>query len=239
MLLIANGCSHTAGAEIEYELQGHCYDKAWPKLLADRFGFDHLNLSYSGASCDRVVRTSLETLHKFQSSKNYDPSNLFFVVMWPGIWRTEMFEIEKEELGFFDNGWMPMVSGNDETYQKQASKTAYMNYKSWVLRSSITSESINFFKNVLLLQNILISNKIKYLFLNSCQSLPSTMPEYVSQIYKKRYFEFDSSEESYTIRLEKEGFSHSPVSKYAHWGEDAQDWWATHLFNHIKENKLI
>ena len=239
MLLIANGCSHTAGAEIEYELQGHCYEKAWPKLLADKLGFDHLNLSFSGASCDRVVRTSIETLYKFQSSSGYDPSNLFFVVMWPGIWRTEMYQIEQNESGFFDSGWMPMVSGNDETYQKQASKTAYMNYKSWVLRSTHRSESINFLKNVILLQNILVSNKIKYLFLNSCQSLPLDFQEYSSQIYKKRYLAYNVSEESYTIKLESEGFSHSPVSKYAHWGEDAQSWWATHLFDHITDNNLL
>ena len=35
MILFANGCSHTAGAEIEYAQQGQCYEKAWPFRLAD------------------------------------------------------------------------------------------------------------------------------------------------------------------------------------------------------------
>ncbi len=37
-LLIANGCSHTAGAEIEYEMQGECYNRAWPKKFGDSLG---------------------------------------------------------------------------------------------------------------------------------------------------------------------------------------------------------
>jgi hypothetical protein len=39
MLLLANGCSHTAGAEIEYLLQGYCYEKAYPKHTAELLGW--------------------------------------------------------------------------------------------------------------------------------------------------------------------------------------------------------
>ena len=34
MIIIANGCSHTAGAEIDFEMQGQCYEKAWPHHLS-------------------------------------------------------------------------------------------------------------------------------------------------------------------------------------------------------------
>ena len=47
MFLLANGCSHTAGAEIEYPRQPRCYHKAWPKHLADLFNCEHENLSNS------------------------------------------------------------------------------------------------------------------------------------------------------------------------------------------------
>ena len=60
MILIANGCSHTAGAEIEAPLQGHCYKKAWPKKLADSLTFKHVNLALYGATDDRVARTTIE-----------------------------------------------------------------------------------------------------------------------------------------------------------------------------------
>ena len=45
MHLVANGCSHTAGAEMEYTYQSKCYNKAWPKHLADILGCTHTNLS--------------------------------------------------------------------------------------------------------------------------------------------------------------------------------------------------
>ena len=55
MKLVANGCSHTSGAEIEYASQNKCHDKAWPKHLANLLGYDHVNLSMSGASSHRVI----------------------------------------------------------------------------------------------------------------------------------------------------------------------------------------
>jgi len=42
--LLANGCSHTAGAEIRYPLQDKCYINAWPRWLADDMGWDWVNL---------------------------------------------------------------------------------------------------------------------------------------------------------------------------------------------------
>ena len=68
MILIANGCSHTAGAEIEAPLQGECYEKAWPKKLADSLGTNTINLAVSGASDDRVVRTTIEYIGKLKKS---------------------------------------------------------------------------------------------------------------------------------------------------------------------------
>ena len=38
--LLANGCSHTAGAEIEYPLQNKCYINAWPRCLTDDMEWD-------------------------------------------------------------------------------------------------------------------------------------------------------------------------------------------------------
>ena len=67
MILIANGCSHTAGSEIEGSLQSNCYEKAWPKKLSDKLGISHVNLAFSGASCERLVRTSIEKLHLLNS----------------------------------------------------------------------------------------------------------------------------------------------------------------------------
>ena len=65
MILVSNGCSHTAGAELEYAYQGECYDRAWPKHLADSLDYDHINLSMSGASTNRIVRTTYEFIYNW------------------------------------------------------------------------------------------------------------------------------------------------------------------------------
>lgn len=240
MLLIANGCSHTAGAEIEYELQGHCYEKAWPKLLADKLGFDHLNLSFSGASCERVVRTSIERLHLLKQQPNFNPSQIFFVVMWPDIWRTELHQTEDNETGFFDNGWAPMVSGNDEIYKKQFSRTAYFYYRSWMLRINQHQESVRWYNNILQLQNILISHKIKYIFYQASQSLPSiNLPEYTSLVNHKRFLTMNHRNLNYCTLLDDTGFSYAPNSKFGHYGEDAQSWFSDYILNLINENNLL
>ena len=60
MYLIANGCSHTSGAEIEYIRQDSCYEKAWPKYLSDKLGFLPINISIYRASNTRVIRTTID-----------------------------------------------------------------------------------------------------------------------------------------------------------------------------------
>ena len=70
MHLVANGCSHTAGAEIEFPMQGKCYDKAWPKHLADLWGYDYTNLSISGGSQKRIIRTTIEFIGNYKKTDN-------------------------------------------------------------------------------------------------------------------------------------------------------------------------
>lgn len=240
MLLIANGCSHTAGAEIEEELQGECYEKAWPKKLADSFGFKHKNLAISGASDDRVVRTTIEYISKLKEAPNYDPNKVFVVVSWPGLFRTELYQTQKEEPGFWDDGWMPIVAGNEETYKSQCSKIAFLYYKSWVVRQNHYQASIKFYSNVLLLQNILISNKIKYLFWNSCGTVSlNKLESYYNELYHKRFPFILEKEKSYTDILELHGFRHSPFAKWGHYGEDAQEWFADFLYKYIEKMNLL
>ena len=59
MLLVANGCSHTSGAEIEKHRNSECHEKAWPKHLADIWDCDHVNLSLCGGSNARVIKRGL------------------------------------------------------------------------------------------------------------------------------------------------------------------------------------
>jgi len=240
MLLIANGCSHTAGAEIEYPMQGECYNKAWPKKLGDKLSFENsTNLAISGASDDRVSRTTIEFIGKLKQKSFYDPSRLFVIVSWAGLYRTEIFNTSTNEGGFWDSGWMPMVAGNDETYKEQCSRSAYIFYKSWLMRLNLTQESIRFYSNVLLLQNFLKQNNIKYLFWNAGNNLPDNNPAFYNEIDLDRFPFISEKEYSYTNILVNKQFEHSEFAKYGHYGEDAQEWFASFLTKYINKNKLL
>lgn len=240
MLLIANGCSHTAGAEIEYEVQGECYNKAWPKKLGDKFSFEKvINLAISGASDDRVSRTTIELIGKLKQKSFYDSSKLFVVISWPGLYRTEIFTTSNHEGGFWDNGWMPLVAGNDETYKEQCSKSAYIFYKSWLMRLNVTQETVRFYSNVLLLQNFLKLNNIKYLFWNACGNLPANNSAFYHEIDSTRFPFITEKEYSYTNILVNKQFEYSKFAKFGHFGEDAQEWFADFLYKYINKNNLL
>ena len=123
MILLTNGCSHTAGAEIEFEMQGECFNKAWPFHLANDLGFESINFSISGASADRVVRTTIEYFLKKQTESNFNPKQYFVTIAWPGLYRTEINN------GGYDRGWQPLVVGNDKSYKKELDIFSYGYYK--------------------------------------------------------------------------------------------------------------
>ena len=136
MILLANGCSHTAGAELEFPMQPRCYSKAWPQHLADTLGYEHENLSNSGASCHRIVRTTMRYILDFINDKR-SLKDLFVVVAWPGPMRIELRKplkvSEEEKHLYFDENWLPLVLGNDSMYKKQFTPKLYYHYKSWVV----------------------------------------------------------------------------------------------------------
>lgn len=239
MILLANGCSHTAGAEIEYPVQGACYQRAWPKKLAILLNYSSTNLAVSGASDDRVARTTIDCLGKLKNQPNYDPKKIFVAIAWPGLFRTEIFKNSDYEPGFWDDGWMPIVAGNDETYKTQSSPSAYAYYRAWMLRNNIRQETVRFYSNVLLLQNILISNNIKYIFWNASGNVPQDNRGYLNEVYRKRFPFLLDRQRSLTELLHSTGFKHSEFAKYGHYGEDAQEWFADFLFRYITKEKLL
>ena len=232
MLLVANGCSHTAGAELEWATQGDCYEKAWPKHLSDSLGYSHINLSMAGASNARVLRTTYEFIYDYKK-QGKDFKQLLFVILWPGLHRTEVY-CDKDYLHAHDNNWTPIVVGNDACYKEFFSHSLYHYYKAWSVISTPYQSSCDFYQTTLNLQNLFNRYNIKYLFMDSTRR--TTIKElsyYTAHIDRKYYEGFDEISNCYATLCSENG---QKISKYSvdsgfnsHYDEDAHIWFAQHV----------
>ena len=248
MILLANGCSHTAGAELEFPMQPRCYSKAWPQHLADTLGYEHENLSNSGASCHRIVRTTMRYILDFINDKR-SLKDLFVVVAWPGPMRIELRKplkvSEEEKHLYFDENWLPLVLGNDSMYKKQFTPKLYYHYKSWVVTMDEIGPILDYLHYIIMLQNFLLLHKIKYRFYSAAHvSIDRSHPEligYRALINKKYYPHFGKQEMMLTNLLKRNGQQVSPYSIESgfasHYDEYSQFWLANYLYEEIKSER--
>lgn len=246
MLLVSNGCSHTAGAELDYPGQGECYKKAWPKHLADSLGYDHINLSMSGASTNRILRTTYEFIYSW-IKQGKSTKDVFIVILWSGIYRTEIY-VENEKINYnYDNKWTPMVVGNDTTYKKQLSPSLYYYYKSWTANMTGYQASCDFYIAVTNLQNLLYRHGIKYLFMDAANSGLRTgdkrLDPYRLQIDKRYYEGLDEDHNCYTSLCDytKQKIAQGSIDSglNSHYDEDAHRWFAKYIKKIIHKRNII
>ena len=238
MFLLANACSHTAGAEIEYTFQNNCYDKAWPKHLANKLGCDHVNLAVSGASNHRIIRTTIDFIGKrINEGKGF--KDILAIICWPGAYRTELF---LEENGDPHQGkWQPLVVGNNDTYKK-LDKEVFNYYRYWAMTYTYHQAMIQYALDVITLQNYFMTYNIPYLFWRASTTRldpGNAMKSYNIQINKKRFPSAFEKDSDFTTLLSYYGYKPSEVSKYNHFGEDGQIKFAELLFNYIQDNQIV
>ena len=245
MLLVSNGCSHTAGAELEYASQGDCYEKAWPKHLADSLGYENINLSMSGASTNRIIRSTYEFIYDYiKKGKNF--KELFIVILWPGIYRTEVY-IEEDRMYNYDNKWTPVVVGNDQQYKKTFSSSLYFYYKSCIANITGYQRSCKFYIAVTSLQNLFYRYGIKYLFMDAANSGLTTtdkrLDPYRVHIDKRYYEGLDEDNNCYTTLCINSGQKIAQGSidsgYHSHYDEDAQIWFAKHVKRIINKRNIL
>jgi hypothetical protein len=83
MLLYSMGCSHTAGSEIEYPEQTHCYEKAYPGLLAKHYGGQYINQSQTGGNNKTILTQTVKFVEDYLKKNNCN--DLIVVVGWTSV----------------------------------------------------------------------------------------------------------------------------------------------------------
>jgi len=234
LYLIANGCSHTSGAEIEYLKQDSCYSKAWPQHLGKKLDFEVINLARSGASSKRVIRTTLDYIGNL-FLKGIKPEELFVIVLWPGPYRTEIYQDILKDNALWE-GWIPLCVGNDDQYKKQYNYEIYKYYKSWSTTTlDPKAANIEYYNNIILLQSYLKSFKIKYLFYRaSSTTLNKENISLAVQIDRKYFPCVHDDTLDYLSILKHSGFKF-PFKNSTHHGEDGHVFFADYLYKEMKK----
>ena len=236
MYLVANGCSHTAGAEIEFPMQGKCYDKAWPKHLADMLGYSHTNLSISGGSQKRIIRTTIEFIGNYLI-EGKDLKDLFVIVLWPSPYRTELYIPDMP--GREGTNWHTFAVGNK---YKGFPKDVTNFYKYWVLTYDTEQANVSYLLDVITLQSYLKFWKIKYFFYKASTNYLSTFDHHQPfqlQIDNKYFPQNQDPFGSYDSVLHRAGFSYSKVADYPHFGEDGHMFFAKYMKRMIRKAHSI
>ena len=232
MYLIANGCSHTSGAEIEYLTQDSCYNKAWPQHLSNKLNAESINLARSGASCKRIIRTTINCVGNLLL-KGVKPNELFVIVLWPGPYRTEIYQdiLKDDELW---KGWVPLCVGNDKQYKEHYSRAVFNYYKAWVTTTlDPKAANIEYYNNIILLQGYLKSFKINYLFWRASSTTLDKMNMSLAIQIDKKYFPCAHGNTfDYLSILKNSGFKFS-FENATHFGEDGHIFFANFLYKTI------
>lgn len=231
--LLANGCSHTAGAEIEYSLQDKCYENAWPRWLADDMGWAWINLAESGNSNEQIKRTTIEwIIEHVEVNCDYKPEDLVVMIMWAGFNR---FEVWNEKLKQFKS-----YSGISITDGCSPELVEYIKY-----RTIIDDQGVTEYKNLMdvyLTAKYLESLNIKYYFMNASYNWPrprmyttADLSEKYRMLYdaygarQSRHLGFGSQEERFWQYMRENNIPVSVHSKWEHWGADGQQFWKENI----------
>ena len=148
---------------------------------------------------------------------------------------------------FYDDDWLPIVIGNDESYSLSFSKRLYNWYKLWVINSEPIVPRMDYLHDILLLQNFFMLHKIKFLFWSASyvniNSLHEELEGYTGLINKKTYPYFTDINQSYNVLLKNNGLHISEYSVESgfgsHYDEEAQRWFATYLHSYLANSSII
>lgn len=237
-LLIANGCSHTAGTEIDPDNLKFCHDKVWPKFVADHHKMGYINIAEPGAGNEQISRSTILFLADLIENKRVDPSTLVVTILWSGFDRYEYWSEQFKSIKSFA---LTTVFGFNpgETVKK------YIEY-----RSLVEPKEYSYYKNLYYIYNtaqFLESYGIKYYFacgLNSFAHPSQLQQQEIKEIYCKmldiygslridNHLAFFDNNEAFRSYLQST--PRSPYGGNTHWGEEGQKKYAELFIKHMEK----
>jgi hypothetical protein len=222
MLLYVNGDSHAAGAEIN---NTYCFAEDDPLitnnpgphpdniidsfgfLLAEKLGYDFVTDAKSGASNDRILRTTKEFL------LNNNNKNIFLLIQWSTFDRKE-FIIDGKTYCF-----SPGFSSTN--------KKVMLKFKQYILSltdQKLVEQTNKWHQTIYQFHTELVNNNINHLFFNSYQYFKQTK----HYNWNNQFIDPYDKNNTYYHWLHNKGF-HSNIGY--HYKKDGHAAWANRLHN--------
>lgn len=235
--ILINGCSHTAGSEIEGSGIGegnYNRDNCFGAKLARKLGVVYTNIALPGASNDYINRsTAMWILDNPGLAKR-----TLFLIHWTGSSRSELFTDQIETNSYWN--FLPYVSDTNvghihpdhhapifptdmERDVNNLSKYLFLNDTHW---------EVNRYLNIINLQTILEMQELPYIFGNGFQACAkgSRYDYYSNKINKSKFLDYNDETRSFFQHCLDAGFS-IDGQQFWHHKKEAHEYWATLLYH--------
>jgi len=208
MILYVNGDSHSYGNNVKNR------SKTFASLLAQALDFELVNSAKSGASNDRIIRTTRDYL--------LDNRPDLVIIGW-STWEREEWEYQGQ---FYDVN----------SYHGAIPESLITKYKNWVIEQTsetLIKKSQQIHEKIYKLHCELIEKQIPHVFFNCMYNFFEIKNQ---QEWNNSYVGPYENNLSYYWYLKNQNFV---TDKWYHFDEDGHWAWADFLIGYIKENKLL
>jgi hypothetical protein len=163
--LLFNGCSHTEGGELEGIERNYEYQRLnrFSHIVSERLNKTYENISISGESNDRIVRTTIDW---FESGNTCDVA----IIQFTDLLRFEWFGENGKQYSF--SIWNAANKNNEHSNKMS------LYYK---LIDTEGARINNYYKNIFLLETYFELRGIKYYFMNMADP---KLPNHISSTWK-------------------------------------------------------
>jgi len=231
MLLFANGCSMTMGAELADPTSS-----SFPAQIARHFGLDLNNIAYGGSSNCRILRTTLLWVTDYLR-KGGAPEKLFVLIGWTAPDRREVGLAEEEDAGDPNLFWRfihihhQFADATPDLIQLR--KLIIRSF--WCDRESMTRMLLA----ITSLQGVLAGHGIRYCFLHT-MPIATVHPELTqlgNGIDRSRFFQFLEPKGDF-LSTSRDPWG-VPIGALKHPLEEGHRRWSELLIRHIIDGGLL
>ena len=237
-LFLANGCSNTAGTDIDPNNLVKCPEEAWPRWVADHYKSPYVNIAEPGSGNESISRSTITVVSNIIELDKFPPNDLIVLVSWSGFDRYEYWDSEKQAHRSY------ALSSTIVVKKPNKIVTDYIN-----IRSLMEPDDYSNYKNLFYIYTtakILESYGVQYYFSNclnpfmnpqvlNLSSELNLLYENMLNLYGQRaekHLGFSNDAETFLSILQN--IPRSPYGTKHHWGREGQQCYAEHFIKHME-----